>query len=91
MPEAMMKATILPAAMIVLCLAAPGTAEPRVNERYCIEMAEQDGPAGPPQCMFETLAQCVASKTAPNDRCMINPILAFHEREKASTNWRTRP
>lgn len=86
-----MKAAILPGAMIVLCLAAPGTAEPRANERYCIEMAEQGGPAGPPQCMFETLAQCVASKTAPSDRCMLNPILAFREREKASTNRRTRP
>jgi hypothetical protein len=86
-----MKAAILPAAMIVVCLAAPGTAGPRANERYCIEMAEQGGPAGPPQCMFETLAQCVASKTAPNDHCMLNPILAFREREKDSTNWRTRP
>jgi hypothetical protein len=87
----MMKAAILPGAMIVLCLVAPGRAEPRSNERYCIEMAEQGGPAGPPQCMFETLAQCVASKTAPSDRCMLNPILAFREREKGSTNWRTRP
>ena len=86
-----MKAAILSAAMIVLCMAAPATAEPRANERYCIEMAEQGGPAGSPQCTFETLAQCVASKTAPNDRCMINPILAFREREKTLTNWRTRP
>ena len=86
-----MKAAILAGAMVALCLAASGTAEPRANERYCIEMAEQGGPAGSPQCTFETLAQCVASKTAPSDRCMINPILAFREREKTSTNWRTRP
>ena len=87
----MMKAAILTGAMIALCLATPGVAEPRANERYCIEMAEQGGPAGPPSCMFETLAQCFASKTAPSDHCMLNPILAFREREKASTNWRTRP
>jgi hypothetical protein len=85
-----MKAAILPGAMIALCLATPVMAEPRANERYCIEMAEQGGPAGPPQCLFETLAQCVASKSAPNDLCMLNPILAFREQEKASTNWRTR-
>jgi len=76
----MMKAAMLPGAMIALSLVAPGVAEPRANERYCIEMAEQ-----------ETLAQCVASKTAPNDRCTLNPILAFREREKVSANWRTRP
>jgi len=87
----MMKAAMLPGAMIALSLVAPGMAEPRANERYCIEMAEQGGPAGPPQCTFETLAQCVASKTAPSDRCTLNPILAFREREKVSTNWRTRP
>ena len=86
-----MKAAILPAAMIALYLATPATAGLRANERYCIEMAEQGGPAGPPQCMFETLAQCVASKTAPNDLCMLNPALGSREREKVSTNWRTRP
>jgi hypothetical protein len=75
-----MKAAVLCGAMIAWCVASPGAAEPRANERYCIEMAEQGGPAGPPQCMFETLAQCVASKTAPNDRCMLNPWLAARER-----------
>ena len=87
----MMKAAILPGAMIILCPAAAGIAEPRANERDCVEMAEQGGPAGPPQCMFETLAQCIASKTAPSDRCMLNPVLAFRERETFSTNRRTRP
>jgi hypothetical protein len=86
-----MKAVIVPATMIALGLAAPAAAGPRANEHYCIEMAEQGGPAGPPQCMFETLEQCVASKTGPSDHCMINPALAFREQEKASTNWRTRP
>jgi hypothetical protein len=75
-----MKAAILSGAMIALCLAAPSMAAPRANERYCIEMAEQGGPGGPPQCMFETLAQCIASKTAPNDRCMLNPWLSAYER-----------
>jgi hypothetical protein len=87
----MMKAAIVPAAMIALGLVAPAAGEPRANERYCIEMAEQGGPAGPPQCMFETLEQCVASKTGPSDRCMFNPALAFREQEKASTNRRTHP
>ena len=91
MLEATMKAAILSGIGFALSLATIATAEPRANERYCIEMAEQGGPAGSPQCMFETLAQCIASKTAPNDRCMLNPILAFRERDKASTNWRTRP
>jgi Protein of unknown function (DUF3551) len=69
-------ATILSAALLA-SLPRTGSAEPvRPNERYCIEMAEQGGPGGPPQCMFETLAQCIASKTAPNDRCMLNPRLA---------------
>jgi hypothetical protein len=86
-----MKAAILSGTMIALCLAAPSSAAPRANERYCIEMAEQGGPGGPPQCMFETLAQCIASKTAPNDRCMLNPWLSAYERDRVSTNWRTRP
>ncbi len=55
-------------------------AEPRSNTRYCIEMADSGGSAGPPQCMFETLAQCIASKTAPSDRCMLNP--AFDARAR---------
>ena len=75
-----MKAAFLSGALIALCLAAPVAAEPRANERYCIEMGEQGGAASPPQCMFETLAQCTASKTAPNDRCMLNPWLAARER-----------
>ena len=86
-----MKAAIVPAAMMALGLATPAAAEPRSNERYCIEMAEQGGPAGPPQCMFETLEQCIASKTGPSDHCMFNPALAFREQEKSSTNWRTHP
>jgi len=32
----MMKAAMLPGAMIALSLVAPGMAEPRANERYCI-------------------------------------------------------
>jgi hypothetical protein len=75
-----MKTAILSGALIALCLATSGAAEPRANERYCIEMAEAGGPAGPPQCMFETLAQCVASKTGPSDRCMLNPWLAARDR-----------
>jgi hypothetical protein len=58
-----------------------GDAAPlRTNERYCIEMAEQGGGAGAPQCMFETLAQCITSKTSPSDRCLSNPRLMAGER-----------
>jgi hypothetical protein len=80
MREAMMKAAILSGTMLALCVATSGSAAPRANERYCIEMAEQGGPGGQPQCMYEILAQCVASKTAPNDRCMFNPWLEARER-----------
>ena len=85
-----MKAAILLGTFLSCSATTLAAAEPRANERYCIEMAEQGGPAGPPQCMFETLEQCRASKTMPSDQCILNPILAFREREKAS-NWRTRP
>jgi hypothetical protein len=71
-------------------LCAATAAEPRKNERYCIEMSEEESVSGL-QCNFETLAQCIASKTTPGDQCSLNPILAFRERDKASTNWRTRP
>ncbi|HLL26469.1 MAG TPA: DUF3551 domain-containing protein [Xanthobacteraceae bacterium] len=71
-----MKAAILLGTAMALATATFSEAAPRANERYCIEMAEAGGPAGPPQCMFETLTQCIASKTAPNDRCMENPWFA---------------
>jgi hypothetical protein len=71
-------------------LSVANTAEPRKNERYCIEMSEEESVSGL-QCNFETLAQCIASKTTPGDQCSLNPILAFRERDRASTNWRTRP
>jgi len=74
-----MKAAVL-LATVVLSFVAPASAEPRSNTRYCIEMADSGGSAGPPQCMFETLAQCIASKTAPSDRCMLNP--AFDARAR---------
>ena len=77
----------------MLALAASSMAtnatEPRKNERYCLESPEEEG-FSPPQCMFETLDQCRASKTTHGDQCILNPILAAREREKAS-NWRTRP
>ena len=47
----------------------------RANERYCLESLSK-GP-NPLLCRFETYAQCVASKTAPKDGCLLNPQLAF--------------
>jgi Protein of unknown function (DUF3551) len=78
------------AALLFEALGAAKAVEPRKNERYCIEMAEEESVSGL-QCNFETLEQCRASKTTPGDQCSLNPILAFREREKSSTNWRTRP
>jgi hypothetical protein len=83
MPEAEAKVkAILLGTLMALSFATLGMAEPRSNERYCIEMAEAGGPAGPPQCLFETLAQCAASKTSSSDRCMLNPWLGAREKKR---------
>jgi hypothetical protein len=40
--------------------------------KYCLE---QGSPGSFPlmTCYYETMEQCIASKTGPADRCMINP------------------
>jgi hypothetical protein len=51
----------------------------RANERYCLETGDggdQGGGGGSLLCRYETLAQCMASKTTQGDRCMLNPRLA---------------
>jgi hypothetical protein len=70
------------AAALVAAFAGTAAAQERLraNERYCLETTD-GGPDGggtsPLMCRFETLAQCIASKTAQADRCMLNPRLAM--------------
>ena len=68
------------AAAAAIALAAPVSAqEPvRANERYCLQ-AFDPSPA-PLLCRYETLQQCIASRTSPLDYCLLNPVLAFRER-----------
>lgn len=68
------------AAAAVIVLAAPISAqEPeRANERYCL-LAYDPSPA-PLLCRYESLQQCLASRTSPSDSCLRNPIFAFRER-----------
>ena len=77
-----MKYAIL-AALLASGLAAAGSASAqqtvRANERYCIEVSDSTG-IHPLLCRFETYEQCIMSKTAPGDRCMLNPYLAFQQR-----------
>ena len=49
------------------------------RERYCIEVIDHSG-SNPWLCRFETYEQCLASKTSPQDKCWLNPYLAFQQR-----------
>lgn len=51
----------------------------RVNERYCVEVFDSTG-VHPLLCRFETYEQCLLSKTSPQDKCWLNPYLAFQQR-----------
>jgi uncharacterized protein DUF3551 len=49
----------------------------RANERYCLEASSgRGGSGGSLLCRFESFEQCMASRTTPGDRCMLNPALA---------------
>jgi uncharacterized protein DUF3551 len=50
------------------------------SQTYCLESTM--GPSGAlmNNCMFSTMAQCIASKTAQGDQCSLNPVLAFQKR-----------
>ena len=43
----------------------------RKNERYCLETGGRGG--GSRLCRYETMAQCIASKTGNSDNCYQNP------------------
>ncbi|HLL28197.1 MAG TPA: DUF3551 domain-containing protein [Xanthobacteraceae bacterium] len=55
----------------VLFQAAASAQQARVY-KYCLE---QGSPGSFPlmTCYYETMEQCIASKTGPADRCFINP------------------
>ena len=58
---------------------ASAQAPTRANERFCLEVRDASG-LHPLLCRFESMQQCIASKTSPNDGCMLNPWLAFQQR-----------
>ena len=54
-------------------LQTTASAQGKVYE-YCLE--SQDGGGGSTiNCAYESLAQCMASKGIPSDRCIVNPQL----------------
>ena len=66
-----------------LTLATTANAEQRLrkNETYCLQTAGgQHGGGDPLLCRFETMQQCIASKTTNGDWCMENPEIAFRRR-----------
>jgi Protein of unknown function (DUF3551) len=55
----------------------------RKNETYCLQQGAGGGESGgvpPLLCNFETREQCLASKTAHSDWCMLNPAIEFNKR-----------
>jgi len=50
----------------------------RANERFCPESSGsgRGGGGGSLLCRYESWEQCMASRTTPGDRCMLNPRLA---------------
>jgi hypothetical protein len=76
----MRKLVIAGAVIATLAAAQSAAAQERLraNERYCLETAdggEGGGGSGPLLCRYETLAQCMASRTGQSDRCTLNPAL----------------
>jgi hypothetical protein len=75
-------------ALIVMLAAVHGAGAQerlRANERYCLEAGDggdQGGGGGSLLCRYETMAQCMASKTTHGDRCMLNPRFAASGRER---------
>jgi hypothetical protein len=53
----------------------------RANERFCLESYGRGG-LGPMMCHFETMEQCIAAKGFQGDRCLLNPYLAFQQRNR---------
>jgi Protein of unknown function (DUF3551) len=49
------------------CASAQGKTYP-----YCLESGDAGG-GTTTNCAYETMAQCMASKSRPSDRCSVNP------------------
>jgi hypothetical protein len=72
-------------ALVLLVPAVEANAQEKLrkNETYCLQMGAGGGESGgaqPLDCRFETLEQCLASKTANSDTCMLNPAIGFSKR-----------
>ena len=62
------------AAFIATQTAAMAEEKLRKNERYCLEVSGGRGGGNQPLlCRFETMEQCLQSKTGNTDRCGPNP------------------
>jgi Protein of unknown function (DUF3551) len=70
-------------ALLAPAMKAEAQEKLRKNETYCLQMGAGGGESGgaqPLDCRFETREQCVASKTANSDTCMLNPAIGFGKR-----------
>jgi hypothetical protein len=72
-------------AVASFALAAPATAQwpDRVlpHERYCMD-AEFQGASTGVLCRFMTMDQCLASRRSEEEKCFLNPILAFEQQRR---------
>ncbi len=63
----------------------------RRNETYCLETSLGSGDSGGGgtiiQCNYETLSQCYASRVGHGDSCMLNPVLAFEQRNRQNRQF----
>jgi Protein of unknown function (DUF3551) len=69
--------------LLVPAMKADAQQKLRKNETYCLQAGAGAGPGGgaaPLQCSYETLDQCLASKTANSDTCMLNPVIVFSKK-----------
>jgi hypothetical protein len=74
---------VLALTLAVLAMKAEAQEKLRKNETYCLQRGAGGGQGGgdtPLLCRYETLEQCLASKTANSDWCMENPEIGFRKR-----------
>jgi len=65
---------IVAASTVTLLAALPAGARPvHPNERWCLNVSEYRG--GAYRCSYATQDQCMASRTANGEWCMLNPEL----------------
>ena len=69
--------------VLVTAMQAEAQQKLRKNETYCLQAGAGGGESGgvsPLLCSYETLEQCLASKTANSDTCMLNPAIGYGKR-----------